>query len=107
MDDLEALKIIKEKESSVENDIRTFIEDQKKLLAQLKKESEERIDEEREKADNDYTKHISEIRAQTEKQAKEIIEEARIKAQTISLKVSDKELEKLVMEALENLVKGD
>lgn len=107
MDDLEALKIIREKESSVENDINSFIDEQKKILAELKKESEEKIKEEKERAENDYFKHVSEVKDETEKQAKEIVEEAKAKAVRLSLKVSDKDLEKLVMDKLEKFVKGD
>ena len=106
-DDLEALKIIREKESSVESDINSFIEEQKKMLAELKKESEEKIEEAREKAENSYIKHVSEVRKETEKQAKEIIEEAKVRAQSISLKVPDKDLEKLVTDLMEKIVKGD
>lgn len=91
----------------MEKEISNFEEEQKKLLSEFEAESEERIKETREKALNDYNKHIKQVGERVKKEAKKILEEGELKTSSMHLDIDDRELEKIVLRLLNDYLKGD
>ncbi|MGC8497013.1 MAG: hypothetical protein ACP5NL_03315 [Thermoplasmata archaeon] len=100
MDDLEALKTIKEKELAIEKEIREFKIEQEQKFIELKKEVELEVKGIEKREMDDYTEHINKVRAEISKRVEAIINEAKKKAESKSISISDNDLKNLVFKLL-------
>ncbi|MEM0160466.1 MAG: hypothetical protein QW258_02945 [Thermoplasmata archaeon] len=100
MDDLEALKTIKEKELTIEKEIREFKIEQEQKFIDLKKEVELEIKNIEKSEIDDYTTHINKVKAEISKRVEAIINEAKKRAASKSIAISDNDLKNLVTKLL-------
>jgi vacuolar-type H+-ATPase subunit H len=100
MDDLEALKTIKEKELAIEKEIREFKMEQEQKYNDLKKEVELEIKNIEKREIEDYNNHINSVRAEISKKVEAIINEAKSRAESKSIAISDSDLKNLVAKLL-------
>jgi len=100
MDDLEALKTIKEKELAIEKEIREFKMEQEQKYNDLKKEVELEIKNIEKREIEDYNNHINSVRAEISKKVEAIINEAKSRAESKSIAISDRDLKNLVAKLL-------
>ncbi|WP_048053901.1 hypothetical protein [Thermoplasma volcanium] len=100
MDDIEAIKIIKEKEISSDKEIEDLKKTQDDLVKEASQKNEEEIAKFTEEMEAEYRKFLDEQRKIAEDKAKSIIEEARQKASRILLNISESELTKIVIDTV-------
>lgn len=100
MDDLEALKTIKEKELAIEKEIREFKIEQEQKYNDLKKEVELEIKSIEKSENEDYNNHINNAKAEISKKVEAIINEAKKRAESKSIVISDTDLKNLVAKLL-------
>lgn len=100
MDDLEALKTIKEKETAIEKEINELKAAQENKLNELKKEIEDEIKATEKRSVDDYTSYINSVKAELEKKVEKIINDAKKKAESKSIFVTDKDLKDLIFKLL-------
>ncbi len=100
MDDLEALKTIKERELAIEKEIREFKIEQEQKFNDLKKEAELEIKNIEKSEIDAYTNHINKVKAEISKKVETIINEAKKKAESKSIAISDSDLKNIVTKLL-------
>ncbi len=106
MDDIETLKVIKEKETSSEDEIKQLKADQERILAEVGKKNNEEIENKKKELEIDYEKYIESAVKAAEEKAQSIIDDAKNKAKLIDLNLDDAGIKKLVFETLEEYL-GD
>ncbi len=106
MDDIETLKVIKEKETSSEDEIKQLKADQERILAEVGKKNNEEIENKKRELEIDYEKYIESAVKAAEEKAQSIIDDAKNKAKLIDLNLDDAGIKKLVFETLEEYL-GD
>lgn len=84
----------------MDEEIEDFLQSQKKLLEDTRTYSKDKISQRSQELENKYNKHMEDLKRELETKRLEIIEEGEAKATTIRLNVSDKEIESIVMKAL-------
>lgn len=105
-EDFETLKVIRDKEQSVDQEIEEFLERQKKELEDARTDGHSKVEARKEELENRYNSSIDNLKKELEKKRLEIIEEGEAKATTIRLTVSDKEIEKIVLDSLNQYLEG-
>ncbi len=105
MDDIETLKVIKEKETSSEDEIKQLKADQERILAEVEKKNNEEIENKKRELEIDYEKYIESAVKAAEEKAQSIIEDAKNKAKLIDLNLDDAGIKKLVFETLEEYLR--
>ncbi len=94
--DVEALRIIKTKEDEVDSEIKAFSSKQEELLEAKRKELEEKVEAAKEEAQHNYGGTLENLRKDVSKRASAIVDSAQKDADSIKLKISKSELEKIV-----------
>ncbi len=105
MDDIETLKIIKEKETSSEDEIKQLKADQEKILAEIGEKNNEEIQKKKGELEIDYDRYIESAVKTAEEKAQSIVEDAKNKAKLIDLNLDDTGIKKLVFETLEEYLR--
>lgn len=105
-EDFETLKVIRDKEKSVDEEIEEFLQRQKTEYEDARKDGDSRKDQQMRELENQYNRHMEELKRELETKRSEIIGEGEAKATTIRLNISDKEIEKIVLEALNEYLEG-
>ncbi len=105
MDDIETLKIIKEKETSSEDEIKQLKADQDRLLAEIREKNDEESQKKKEELEIDYDRYIESTVKAAEEKAQSIVEDAKNKAKLIDLNLDDAGIKKLVFETLEEYLR--
>lgn len=100
MDDLETLKTIKEKELAIEKEINEFKNTQDQKFNDLKKEVVLEIKNTEKNSVDDYSEYIKKVRADISKKVETIINEAKKKADSKSIVITEKDLKSLVFKLL-------
>jgi vacuolar-type H+-ATPase subunit H len=106
-DDLEKLKLIREAEDSANREIEKARKEYEDRLSEFSRGLENEVQRYRLKTEEDFRKNMESFRSELEKKSLEIRERGRLKAEKLSLKISDKEIEKLVEKALIDYIKED
>jgi vacuolar-type H+-ATPase subunit H len=106
-DDLEKLKLIREAEDSANKEIEKARKEYEDRLSEFSLGLENEVQRYRLKTEEDFRKNMESFRSDLEKKTLEIRERGRLKAEKLSLKISDKEIEKLVEKALLDYIKED
>ena len=106
-DDLEKLRLIREAEESANREIEKARKDYEERISEFSGGLEDEIQSYRLKMEEDFRKNMESFRSDLEKKSLEIREKGRLKAEKLSLKISDKEIEKLVEKALLDYIKED
>lgn len=104
--DFETLKVIRDKEQSVDSEIEQFSKEQKRIFDETRKEGTSLIEQKRAELENSHAKTIEKLKREMENKRLEIIEQGEAKATTIRLDISDKEIEDIVMDALKKYLEG-
>ena len=100
MGDLEALKTIKEKELAVEKEVNDFKVMQNQKFNDLKKGVEFEIKNAEKNSAEDYYAYLDKVKAEISKKAELILDEAKKKADSKLIVVTDKDLKSLVLKLL-------
>ncbi len=104
--DLETLKVIRDKEESVDGEIVDFEREQKRIYDETRRQGTEKIQKKRAELESTYGKKMEELKRELEMKRLEIIEQGESRATTIRLDISDKEIEKIVLSALNKYLEG-
>ncbi len=94
--DIDALRAIKEKEESVEAEIRDFAQKQEEMLEQRKSELSASLEAAREEAQRNYLDALEKVRGDVRVKCDEIVESARKEASGMKLKITAAQLEEMV-----------
>lgn len=105
-EDFETLKVIRDKEQSVDEEIEEFLNRQKKELEDAKKDGTSKLEARKEELENSYSREIEKLRKELDRKRLEIIEEGEARATTIRLSITDREIEKIVMDSLNQYLEG-
>lgn len=100
MEDLEALKVIKEREESVTQETERIKLENEKKLEELRSSLAQDLLSTEEYLKNKFQQDIEQVRAEAQKKADIIIEESRAKANNMKIKISDSDIEKYVNDSL-------
>ncbi|AKA48265.1 hypothetical protein IX51_03170 [uncultured archaeon] len=99
-EDFETLKVIRDKEKSADEEVEEFLQSQKKKYEDARTRGTSQVERKREELENQYNRKMEELKRELETKRLEIIEEGEAKATTIRLSISDKDIEKIVLDAL-------
>ncbi len=105
-EDFETLKVIRDKEQSVDEEIEEYLSRKKKELDDATNDGYSRIDTKREELENRYNRDMENLKKELEKKRLGIIEEGEAKATTIRLTATDQNIEKIVLDALNEYLEG-
>lgn len=94
--DIDALKAIKEKENTVEQEIRDYSTKQEEQLEEKKREIAATFEKARKDEQDSYDKALEKIQKEVAVRAKKIVEDARKEAEGMKLTITKKELESIV-----------
>ncbi len=106
IDDFETLRVIRDKEKSVDNEIEEFQNEQKRIYDEARKDGAEKLVQRRAELDKKYSTVIENLKKDLDAKKLEIIEQGEAKATTIRLDVSDSDIENIVMKALMDYLEG-
>jgi vacuolar-type H+-ATPase subunit H len=106
-DDLEKLKLIREAEDSANKEIEKARKEYEERLSEFSRGLENEVQSYRLKTEEDFRKNMESFKSELEKKSREIRERGRLKAEKLTLKISDKEIEKIVEKALLDYIKED
>ncbi len=105
MDDIETLKIIKEKETSSEEELKQLKADQDKLISEVQKKNEEEIQKKKDEFELDYNTYVESAVKEAEERAQSMIEDAKNRAKNMNLNLDDESIKKMVFEILEQYLR--
>ncbi|MGC8608473.1 MAG: hypothetical protein ACP5UV_01230 [Thermoplasmata archaeon] len=105
MDDIETLKLIKEKETSSEEELKQLKADQDKLISEVQKKNEEEIQKKKDEFELDYNMYVESAVKEAEEKGQSIIEDARNSAKNMNLNLDDESIKKMVLETLEQYLR--
>lgn len=106
MEDLETLKVIKDKEQSINDKIELIKKEKEKELQQLESTFSMRMKENEERLMLDSAGQLEETKAKAEKKADLLLAESKDKASRMKLKIKDSEIEKLATETFREYLEG-
>lgn len=106
MEDLETLKVIKEKEQSINGKISALKGEKEKQLQELESTFSRKLKDNEEKLASEAASQMEKTTKEATARADRILEESKAKAGKLKLKVSDKELEKISTEILNQYLEG-
>lgn len=101
MDDLETLKVIKEKEESLNSKIEEIKTEKEKELSQIESGIETLLREREEALTLQMQREIEEARQAAMARSQEMIKDAVAKAARLKIRISDEEIENYVIESIE------
>ena len=96
MEDIETLKRIKEKETSINNETAIIKQEKESEIQQLEQSFNASLKVLEEKLSSQAAKEIADVRRIAQARAGEIIEQSRSKAEKMKLKLTDREIEDYV-----------
>lgn len=106
MEDLETLKIIKEKEQSINEEIAALKAEKEKLLQQIESSFSLKLKENEEKLRLQASKELEEARKKAQAHADSLLIGSREKAEKLRLRISDQDLERLATETFSKYIEG-
>lgn len=106
MDDLETLKIIKEKEQSINGQINTLKSEKEKELQLLESTFSLKLKDNEQKLRLQASKDLEETRKKAQTHADGILKDSKAQADKLKLVISDSDLEKLSREVFVEYVEG-
>ncbi len=96
MEDIETLKRIKEKETSINNETAIIKQEKESEIQQLEQSFNASLKAQEENLSSQAAKEIADVRRIAQARAGEIIEQSRSKAEKMKLKLTDREIEDYV-----------
>ncbi|MCL6090858.1 MAG: hypothetical protein M1393_07460 [Candidatus Thermoplasmatota archaeon] len=96
MEDIETLKKIKEKETSINNEIASIKQERESELQQLEQSFNASLKAQEENLYSQSAKEIAEVKRRTQAKASGIIEQSRLKAEKMKLNLTDRDIEEYV-----------
>lgn len=106
MEDLETLKIIKEKEQSVNEEMELLKSEKEKQIQQLESTFSLRLKENEEKLRLVAAEALEDTNRKAQAHADDILKNSREKADRIRISISDRETEKIALETLNEYLEG-
>ena len=100
MDDVETIRIIKEKETSADEEINEFKMEQEKIIREAREKETIDLEKTEEELKAKYQEYLESKRREAEQKASAIIEGAKAKASQIRLNIQDKDLEKMLLDII-------
>jgi V/A-type H+-transporting ATPase subunit G/H len=96
MEDIETLKKIKEKETSINNEIASIKQEREIELQQLEQSFNASLKAQEENLYSQSAKEIAEVKRRAQAKASGIIEQSRLKAEKMKLNLTDRDIEEYV-----------
>ena len=106
MEDLETLKVIKEKENSINNEIALLKNEKDKQLQEMEAQFALKVKENEENLRLQAAKEIAEVTDRAKSKAGSIVLGSREKAGRLKMKLSDREIEKIASDLLASYLEG-
>jgi len=100
MDDVETIRIIKEKETSADEEINQFKEEQEKIIKEAREKEALDLEKTEDELKSRYQEYLESRRKEAEEKASEIIDNAKQRASAINLDIKEKDLQKMVLEII-------
>lgn len=106
MEDLETLKVIKEKEDSINNEVALIKAEKEKELQEMEAHFALRAKENEERLRLQASREVADVTEKAKSRATSMILASREKAGRLKLRVSDREIEKIASDLLKNYLEG-
>ena len=106
MEDLETLKVIKEKENSINDEIALLKNEKDKQLQEMEARFALKVKENEERLRLQATKEVADVTVEARSRAESIVLGSREKADRMKMKLSDREIEKMTSDLLKSYLEG-
>lgn len=106
MEDLETLKIIREKEDSINNEIALLKSEREKQLQEMETQFSLKLKENEENLRLQATKEVAEVSEKAKAKADNMVLASREKAGKLKMKLSDRDIEKIASDLLKDYLEG-
>lgn len=106
MEDLETLKVIREKEDSINNEIALLKAEMEKQLHEMDAQFALRVKENEEMLRLQSAKEVAEVTEKAKAKAGNMVIASREKADKLKMKLSDREIEKIASDLLMDYLEG-
>ena len=106
MEDLETLKVIKEKENSINNEVALLKNEKDKQLQEMEAQFALKVKENEENLRLQAVKEVADVTGKAKSRAESMVLSSREKADRLKLKLSDREIEKIASDLLKSYLEG-
>ena len=106
MEDLETLKVIKEKENSINNEIALLKSEKERQLQEMESQFKLKAKENEENLRLQAAKEVAEVTGRAKSRAESMVLGSREKAGRLKMKLSDREIEKIASDLLTSYLEG-
>jgi vacuolar-type H+-ATPase subunit H len=106
MEDLETLKIIREKEDSINKEIALLKSEKEKQLQEMETQFSLMLKENEENLRLQATKEVAEVSEKAKSKADNMVLASREKAENLKMKLSDRDIEKIASDLLKDYLEG-
>ncbi len=106
MEDLETLKVIKEKENSINNEVALLKNEKDKQLQEMEAQFALKVKENEENLRLQAAKEVADVTGKAKSRAESMVLSSREKADRLKLKLSDREIEKIASDLLKSYLEG-
>ncbi|WP_297027459.1 hypothetical protein [Thermoplasma sp.] len=100
MDDVETIKIIKEKETSADEEIEQFKQEQEKLVREAMEKESLDIEKTEGELKSRYQEYLESRRKEAEEKAAAIIESAKERSASMNLSLKESDLQKMLLDII-------